>query len=79
MFKAIKQPDIGESCFSIQVVESLISDKVKPLSDLLEACLVNNVLDEDAEITKYTCWIDSFEPNHRRYFKDLGQAPPKVK
>jgi hypothetical protein len=23
--------------------------------------------------------MDSFEPNLRRYFEDLGQAPPKIK
>ena len=79
VFKAIKQPDIGESCFSIQVVDSLINDKVKHPNDPLEACLVNNVLEEDAEIAEYTCWMDSFELNRRRYFEDLGQAPLKVK
>ena len=79
VFKAIKQPDIGESCFSIQVVDSLINDKVKHPNDSLEACLVNNVLEEDAKIAEYTCWMDSFELNRRRYFEDLGQAPLKVK
>ena len=79
VFKAIKQPDTGESCFSIQVVDSLINDKVKLPTDPLEACLVNNVLEEDAEIAEYTCWMDSFEPNRRRYFEDLGQPTPKIK
>jgi len=79
VFKAIKQPDIGESCFSIQVVDSLINDKDKHPNDPLEACLVNNVLEEDVEIAEYTCWMDSFELNRRRYFEDLGQAPLKVK
>jgi hypothetical protein len=79
VFKAIKQPDIGESCFSIQVVDSLINDKDKHPNDPLEACLVNNVLEEDVEIAEYTCWMDSFELNRRRYFEDLGQATLKVK
>jgi len=48
VFKAIKQPDMGESCFSIRVVDSLINDKVKHPNDLLQACLVNNVMEEDA-------------------------------
>jgi len=61
------------------VVDSLINDKVKHPNDLLEACLVNNVMKEDAQITKYTCWMESFEPNRGRYFEDLGQAPPKIK
>jgi hypothetical protein len=78
VFKAIKQPDMGDRCFSIQVVDSLINDKVKHPNDLLQACLVNNVM-EDAHITKYTCWMESFEPNRGRYFEDLGQAPPKIK
>jgi len=60
-------------------VDSLINDKVKHPNDSLEACLVNNVLEEDAEIAEYTCWMDSFELNRRRYFEDLGQAPLKVK
>jgi len=79
VFKAIKQSDMGESCFSIQVVESLINDKVKLPTDPLEACLLNKVWAEDAEITEYTCWMDSFEPNRRRYFEDLGQPAPKIK
>jgi hypothetical protein len=48
VFKAIKQPDMGERCFSIRVVDSLINDKVKHPNDLLQACLVNNVMEEDA-------------------------------
>jgi hypothetical protein len=79
VFKAIKQPDMGESCFSIQVVESLINDKVKLPTDPLEACLLNKVWEEDAEIAEYICWMDSFEPNRRRYFEDLGQPAPKIK
>ncbi|KAJ6691454.1 hypothetical protein OIU74_016039 [Salix koriyanagi] len=70
---------MGESCFNIQVVDSLIIDKVKWPTNPLEACLVNNALEEDADIAKYTCWMDSFEPNRRKYFEDLGQAPPKPK
>jgi len=42
---------MGESCFSIQVVDSLINDKVKHPNDPFQACLVNNVMEEDAEIT----------------------------
>jgi hypothetical protein len=79
VFKAIKQPNMGESCFNIQVVDSLINDKVKLPTNSLEACLVNNVLEEDAEIAEYSCWMNSFEPNRKRYFEDLGQAPPTVK
>ena len=79
VFKAIKQLDMGESCFSIQVVESLINDKVKLPTDPLEACLLNKVWEEDAEIAEYTCRMDSFEPNRRRYFEDLGQPAPKIK
>jgi len=79
VFKAIKQLDMGESCFNIQVVDSLINDKVKLPTNSLEACLVNNVLEEDAEIAEYSCWMNSFELNRKRYFEDLGQAPPIVK
>ena len=38
-----------------------------------------NVLEEDAEIAEYTCWMDSFEPNQRKYFKDFWQALLKPK
>ena len=79
VFKAIKKLDMGDSYFKIQVVDSLINDKVKLPIDPLEACLVNNVLVEDAEIAEYTCWMDSFEPNQRKYFEDLGQALLKPK
>ncbi|XP_061955587.1 uncharacterized protein LOC133677523 [Populus nigra] len=78
VFKAIKQPDMGESCFSIQV-DSLINNKVKVPTNPLETCLVNSILEEDIEIAEYKCWMDSFEPKCRRYFEDLGQAPPKIK
>ena len=78
VFKAIKHPDMGEICFNIQVVDSLINNKVKHLTNPLEACLVNNILEEDAEIVGYICWIESFEPNRKRYFKDSGQAQPKI-
>jgi len=38
----------------------------------LEACLVNDTMVEEAEISDYAFWLDSSEPNRMSYFKDLG-------
>ena len=66
VFKVIKNPSLEESCFSIQAVDSLASDKFKNPGESLGACLVNDAMVEDVEMAEYTCWMDSFEHNQKK-------------
>jgi hypothetical protein len=75
MFSALKHSDASESCFSIQALDSLVIDMFKQKNEPFEACMVNDTMVEEAEISDYAFWLDSSEPNRMRYFKDLGQGP----
>jgi len=75
MFSALKHSDTSESCFSIQALDSLVIDMFKQKNEPFEACMVNDTMVEEAEISDYAFWLDYSEPNRMRYFKDLGQGP----
>lgn len=56
---------------------SLEFNQVDQAKDTLEASLMVTDFSsmDDFEIKEFLLWMDSFEPNKRRYFKALGQGP----
>ena len=57
----------------IEVVEAIVPSQ-SSLTDPLEASLVHNAkeaLNEEAE--EYGKWMDSFQPNRRKYYEPLGE------
>ena len=73
VFKAVRHPVESDTCFIVKTVEAIVSSK-SGLTDPLEASLVQSdskKLGEEAK--EYVKWMDSFEPNRRKYFESLGE------
>ena len=73
LFEAVRHPAKSDTCFIVETVEAIVSSQ-SGLTDPLEASLVQSdseILGEEAE--EYVKWMDSFEPNRRKYFESLGK------
>ena len=73
VFEAVRHPTESDTCFRVETVEAIVSSQ-SGLTDPLEASLVQSdsaKLGEEAE--EYVKWMDSFEPNRRKYYEPLGE------
>ena len=73
VFNAVRHPAESDACFMIEAVEAILPSH-SGLTDPLEASLVQNAkeyLSEEAE--DYVKWMDSFQPNKRKYYEPLGE------
>ena len=73
VFNAVRHPTERNACFMIEAVEAIMPSH-NGLIDPLEASLVQNAkekLSEEAE--EYVKWMDSFQPNKRKYYEPLGE------
>ena len=73
VFKAVRHPAESDTCFIVETVEAIVSSQ-SGLIDPLKASLVQSdseKLGEEAE--EYVKWMDSFEPNRRKYYEHLGK------
>ena len=73
VFEAMRHPAESDTCFMTEIVEAIASSQ-SGLTDPLEASLIHSDsknLGEEAE--EYVKWMDSFEPNRRKYFESLGE------
>ena len=79
VFKAMRYPEPTESCFAIDVMEEGIEQQITKPVDALEASLtLSGELDnEDELIEEVLKWLDSFEPNNRKYYEKLGESDLK--
>ena len=74
VFEAVRHPAESDTCFMAEIVEAIVSSQ-SGLTDPLEASLVQSDsenMSEEAE--EYVKWMDSFEPNRRKYFESLGES-----
>ena len=74
VFEAVRHPEESDTCFMAEIVEAIVSSQ-SGLTDHLEAILVQSDsenMGEEAE--EYVKWMDSFEPNRRKYFESLGES-----
>ena len=73
MFDAIGHLAESDSCFVVETMEAIMSSH-SGLIDPLETSLVQDeqeILCKEAE--GYVKWMDSFEPNRRKYYEPLGE------
>ena len=73
VFEDVRHPAESDTCFIVETVEAIVSSQ-SVLTNLLEASLVQSdseKLGEEAE--EYVKWMDSFEPNRRKYYEPLGE------
>ena len=74
VFQAMRHPTESDTCFMAEIVEAIVSSQ-SGFIDPLEASLVQSDsenMGEEAE--EYVKWMDSFEPNRRKYFESLGES-----
>ena len=73
VFEAVRHSEESDTCFIKETVEAIVSSQ-SVLMDPLEASLVQSDFENmSEEAEEYVKWIDSFEPNRRKYFELLGE------
>ena len=73
LFNALRHPTERDACFMIEAVEAIVPSH-SGLTDPLEASPVQSAKEELSEETKeYMKWMDSFQPNRRKYYEPLGE------
>ena len=88
VFEAVRHPAESDTCFMIETVEAIVSSQSGP-TDPLETSLVQSESEELGEkVKEYVKWMDSFQPNRRKYYEPLGkiaqtsvpsfEQPPKM-
>ena len=73
VFEAVRHSAESDTCFMTETVEAIVSSQ-SGLINPLGASLVQSdseKLGEEAE--EYVKWMDSFEPNRRKYYEPLGE------
>ena len=73
VFNALRHPAESDACFMIEAVEDIVASQ-SGLTDPLETSLVQNAKEElSEEAEEYVQWMDSIQPNRRKYYKPLGE------
>ena len=73
VFEAVRYPAESDTCFMIETVEAIVSSQSGP-TDPLETSLVQSESEELGEkVKEYVKWMDSFQPNRRKYYEPLGE------
>ena len=73
VFEAVRHPVESDTCFIVGTLKAIMSSQSGP-TDPLETSLVQSEskeLGEEAE--EYVKWMESFQPNRRKYYKPLGE------
>ena len=61
----------------IETIEAIVSSQ-SGLTDPLETSLAQSESEElGKEVKEYVKWMDSFQPNRRKYYELLGEIPQK--
>ena len=73
VFEAVRHPAESDTCFMIKTVEAIVSSQSGP-TDPLRTSLVQSESEELGEkVKEYVKWMDSFQPNRRKYYEPLGE------
>ena len=73
VFNVIRHPAESDACFMVEEIKSIVSSQ-SGLTNPLETILIQGEQEELCEeAEEYVKWMDSFEPNRRKYFKSLGK------
>ena len=72
VFEAVRHPTESDTCFMIETIEAIVSNQ-SGLTDPLKASLVlSDSKKWGEEVEEYVKWMDSCEPNIRKYYEPLG-------
>ena len=79
VFSALKCPTENDSCFYLESIEDLCSEISLLRDDPLEVALNGADDSEDSKMVKeIVTWMNSFAPNRRTYFEDLGVGTSRI-
>ena len=74
VFEAVRHLEESETCFMIETVEAIVFCHRGPTNPL-ETSLVQSESEElREEVKEYVKWMDSFQPNRRKYYDPLGES-----
>ena len=78
VFEAMRHPAESDTCFIVETVEPIGSSH-SGLTDPLETSMVQSESEElGEEAEEYVKWMDSFQPNRRKYYEPLGKKYSNV-
>ena len=73
VFEVVRHLVESDTCFMIETVEAIVSSHSGP-TDPLETSLVQSESEEfGEEVKEYVRWMDSFQPNIRKYYEPLWE------
>ena len=73
VFEAVRHLAESDTCFIAETIEAIVSSQ-SGLTNPLETSLVQSKSEElGEEAEEYVKWMDSFQPNRRKYYKPLGE------
>ena len=73
VFEAVRHPVESDTCSIVEIVEDIVSSQ-SSLTDPLETSLIQSDSEElGEEVEEYVKWMDSFQPNRRKYYEPLEE------
>ena len=73
VFNVVRHQAESDACFMIEAVEAIVPSQ-SGLTNPLKASLVQKAKEElSEEAEEYVKWINSFQPNRRKYYEPLGE------
>ena len=73
VFEAVRHPVESDTCFMIETMEAIVSSHSGPTDPLGTILVQSESEDLGEEVKKYVKWMDSFQPNRRKYYEPLGE------
>ncbi|XP_062075080.1 uncharacterized protein LOC133779099 [Humulus lupulus] len=78
VLKAMTYPRACDSCFSVDVVDSIVEGMKRVEDPLVLSLLEEELTEQDGnEAMEYVKWIISYGPLKRNYFEELGSVPER--
>ena len=72
-FVVMRHPAESDTSFMIKTVEAIVSSHSSPTNPLETSLVQSESEDPREEVKEYVKWMDSFQPNIRKYYDPLGK------
>ena len=73
VFKAMRHPIESYACFLVETVKATGSSQSGPINPLEASLVQSDSKNLSEEAAEYVNWMNSFEPNGRKYYEPLGE------
>ena len=75
VFKAMKLPEASDDVFRVDITDMAITEASSQSDDALDLIKDECTMSDENEAREMAAWMDSFEPNRRKYYEALGTGP----